>query len=882
MPILLAHLPAVRLSAGPLTVFVKALCALPILFFLPGYVTLRALRTSSCPQRASEDLYLSVLTSVLVISPPALLLADLGWFSLWSMCALSAAYVCLLLWFLVRRGRALLPSWLPPDKWEVGLLALVVVAALLFARPHEYVLGGSDAGAYLSMGANLAKTGGLIIDDPLVAATPPEAWALFFRQHSEASAVDWSRYPAFFIDAPDQGRVVPQFVHLHPVWMGLLYSVGGVWGELYLAPLWAILGGVSVYLATAAVFGRRSGLGALLVLTICALQIWFARYPTSETLTQFLFYGATFATIRFLTHPRGQGIEYGLAAGLGWGCLLLVRLDGFFLLAVPGLILALLLLNRRWEPRHWWFALPWVLVTVQAALHAILIAHAYAHDTFQGVFWALNITWGRVALAAGAVFAALAILYLFPARWQRLSGWIIKRQRTWSSLLGAIILLSALYGYLVRPQVEAGQTYYYWYSDDTIESVNHENLVRLGWYLSPLGLTLGVGGIAYAWWRRLNRWSLLLLGPGVLQSFLYVYDILNNPHQVYAMRRYVPAVVPTLVIGAAVLLNRAWSRARRRPSARAGVLLVGCLLLGQLLWVDHLFAFHVDNRGLTAQVAELALRLPEETLVLFSDSSPVGWGDLLGTPLSYLHGRQVMTLRQQQPEQTVLSDQLRAWQAAGRQIMLIPGARPVLFHLPDWSLEPAGEYLVSYRALESSYTHMPQEILEQNLALEFYQVVPRVASIPTSLPYRIDVGQGDMDTLVTGFYAREHIGGRDFRWTMPEATISLPRGAILEAASLWLNVAASRPNVAPVHLELLLDGQEWTTVMVGNDFATYHLRLPNVISNVPTGTEPEVASRDSVFLTLRSAGWNPRDSGLGGDNRELGVMLDWIELAIDE
>ena len=35
---------------------------------------------------------------------------------------------------------------------------------------------------------------------------------------------------------------------------------------------------------------------------------------------------------------------------------------------------------------------------------------------------------------------------------------------------------------------------------------------------------------------------------------------------------------------------------------------------------------------------------------------------------------------------------------------------------------------------------------------------------------------------------------------------------------------------------------------------------------------------DTVTLTLRTEGWNPKSAGVSQDGRDLGVMLDWVEM----
>jgi hypothetical protein len=236
--------------------------------------------------------------------------------------------------------------------------------------------------------------------------------------------------------------------------------------------------------------------------------------------------------------------------------------------------------------------------------------------------------------------------------------------------------------------------------------------------------------------------------------------------------------------------------------------------------------------------------------------------------LSYLHGRLVMTVRQEQPDAAILSQQLAAWTRSGQGVLMVPGNRPAFFDLPNWSLEVAGEFALEYRSLESSYTHFPRQITTHNMNLEFYRVVPAASTATVTLPYVIDVGTGDFGALVAGFYGREKAGDLTFRWTAPEARIRLPADALAQATVLLLNVAAPRPGVDVTRLDLALDGAHWTSLSVDQGFAVYEVALP-----------PTTPAANPVILTLQTEGWNPKAAGVSEDNRDLGVMLNWVEIA---
>jgi len=198
---------------------------------------------------------------------------------------------------------------------------------------------------------------------------------------------------------------------------------------------------------------------------------------------------------------------------------------------------------------------------------------------------------------------------------------------------------------------------------------------------------------------------------------------------------------------------------------------------------------------------------------------------------------------------------------------MVPGHQPAYFALPDWSLEFAGEFRLQYNSLEASYTERPREIVTHDQSMELYRFVLRSAKAGVRLPYRIDIGRGDFDALLGGFYGREMAGERTFRWTSPEAELQLPASAVAEARAVRLSLATFQPGVETVAVDLALDGTPWTTIQVEQGYHTYTISLPAIPS---TG--------DHVVLTMSTTGWNPMATGISLDNRNLGVVVDWIEL----
>jgi hypothetical protein len=87
--------------------------------------------------------------------------------------------------------------------------------------------------------------------------------------------------------------------------------------------------------------------------------------------------------------------------------------------------------------------------------------------------------------------------------------------------------------------------------------VAQANLVRLGWYLSPLGIALALAGLALMVYRiNSTSWLFLVIAAVASVVFLRLTYGASDQHYIYIMRRYVPHVYPAFAIGIAYAIVR--------------------------------------------------------------------------------------------------------------------------------------------------------------------------------------------------------------------------------------------------------------------------------------------------------------------------------------
>jgi hypothetical protein len=655
-----------------------------------------------------EFLFAGLSLGLLALGWLALILAEVGSFSLGLLGALWAivliVLVCCYGWR--RRKQPLAPRKASINRWEVGALTLwFVLAAWLFFRPHEFILGGADAGVYVNLGANIARSSAILIHDPTLAALDPSLYGALLRPLPPSDLTPYYLLPGFYVPATPGGLVIPQFYALHPVWQAVGYALGGLRAELLFTPLWGCLGALAVYFTTRRLWGWRAGMLALAALSVTALQAWFARYPTAEALTQYLFWTGAWALIAWMDKREPRGLWAALAGG-ALGQVFLARIDAYVLLALPVLVGIWLWWTHDWRRQDAWFFAPFLLLAAHSLIHGVFLSGPYFFGQFRYarglISRSLLIPLALVGLAA----LVLIVLSTRPQLRARAVTWVGARRSLW--VIGAAILLAAIavFGYFVRPHLGEVKISAYWYGGGEIPNLDRENLVRLGWYLGPAGIALGVAGMCWMLIKELNRRTAFLLGAGLFFSLFYLWRIQANPHQIYAMRRYVPVVVPFFTVSAVYLVHWLYENLRGRWRwVSVGLTLIWFF---GILSAARGFVSQVDYRGTIDQLDRFNAELPPHSVLIFGDAAPVGAGDMLGTPLRFLYGHDVFTLRDPGVlDDTRFAEAVAAWQRAGRTVYWIgvPGGPPwpAINHTPGTSTE----YRFEVSVLEGAYDHKP-------------------------------------------------------------------------------------------------------------------------------------------------------------------------------
>jgi hypothetical protein len=831
------------------------------LFLLPGLLFTSLVRKRDRDALAlDEALFLAVAASVATASWAALLLAELGRFSLPGAGAAVGGATLLLALALRRR----LAPPLPRPRSLASLAPCAVVLALAFAldaRPTEYLLGGRDPGTYVATMAVIGRSGGIVVTDPLVLGLPREDRELFFRHAEENPDFSWGRFMGFPLERPETGRVFPEFFHLFPAFGAYLFQALGVKGALATPPLFGILGTLGVLLTLRRLFGSPVALLGTLLLTLNVVQVWFARYPVSEPMSQFLIFLGLLGIV--LWEERGLP-HFAALAGVAFGLSLLVRIDSLLIVVPLGVYLVV---RRAHHDLPWRRALPLLLplslLAAHAAVHGLLFARKYVLSISERPYWKQPPgVWAAGGLLA---FAAIAAAHHYGPR---LVSFLESRREALTAGVSAALVCLALYAYFLRPLLSA------WAGADgnprgsaledpallqalgfrRLAAHDAQALVRLGWFVTPLGLLLGVLGLLLL----LRDWrprALLLLLTALTYAGFYLYKIRVWNDYFFALRRYVPVVLPVLLALAAFALVRLAARGGAR---RAGAALLAAALLVSFAWRTRGILGYTDWKHAVAFVADVARRFGPDDVVVFEQRASI---HLLSLPLWAVHGVNVLELARFNPDPVRLAHLLETWRGRYRNLYVVRTYRTDVCGL---FLQRVEDYAFGTFEWERTLDRPPVRPEARFLRFTLERVVPPGELDVPPLP-ELDVGGTD-DFQVSGFYGKEGGGALSFRWTGACGSVYLPGARGGDRVVLRAGVGL-RPPEKVARVSVSLNGAALGAFVAGADFAEHGFALPDPL---PPG--PPILRLD--VPAFRPSNVWPDNA----DTRDLGVMLDRVRL----
>jgi hypothetical protein len=459
------------------------------------------------------------------------------------------------------------------DKAEIALVGATAVAAAFFFLPgFPYASADKDPGIYVSHAFAIAREGDVSIPDAV-------------RERGlDPSMLNGARFPGIWLDPDDPAVVTPQFYHLYPATLATAEDLAGSRGVFHLTPA---LAGLSVCLLVLAV--RRAAntmtavvFGGLLVTSM--IQVWQARYPSTEVLAQLLLAGALLGGVLAIERRWSGG---AFAAGLLLGVGFLARPDGFLYILLAAAVVGVAIAANRFDRRSAMLGAGLAVTFPYAAVNAYLLRTRYS-DTNDVPH--LGVLAAAVALLVLGGFVLRTVFGRVGRVHRRRPGGedgrtpdrdgLMTLIERWRVPIGALVGVVTGVGLLAlwnRERLLGTDYVYSHFTESVLPSLDELNIKWLSWFITLRGLVVLWLGVCVAVLTRKRASLYLLLVPVAMLLPLYLWDARISMRLMWWVRRFVPAVLPGIMLLMAVAV--VWALVHRfRPlrllGAAVGVSLV--------------------------------------------------------------------------------------------------------------------------------------------------------------------------------------------------------------------------------------------------------------------------------------------------------------------
>jgi len=494
---------------------------------------------------------------------------------------------------------AALPS--PRARFSVWILSALLIGAVLRYPSINFVRGGQDPGVYTNIANSLVLRGRLTIVDPIAEPLAKRTTPLgkkYFSDSYRAMACKpdggcrGSFQPGFYLRGIAPSDIVPQFYHLHPIWMAYSHLLFGGDHTTAILPIFGLLCLAIFFLLLATVCrSHRTAAVGTLLLACSPAYAYFARFPVSEVTTSLFF----LTSLYFFTVGRLSKTPELIFGAIFAGLFFFTHITGFMFLALlyPPLLFAAMRRNGWGAPLAWSISLALFLWSF---IHGLTFSRPYS----MAIWTKIGIPEGILDLAyqhplplSGSLFLLSLVPFLIARRAPALTRSLarIRPKKSHLAWAGGVIFL--LFGaYIAFKGYRLGFTDHYatnrWVgrrwnlSGHGLWSVKHLTAVVLAFFVSPVILLLA----GFGWTRALRR-SLfsppmaLLTCTALGLTLALVGKQTTAPYLYYFGRYLVPTLVPLAVLFGALALEAIRLHTKRVTLVVRGFLVLaslGCLL----------------------------------------------------------------------------------------------------------------------------------------------------------------------------------------------------------------------------------------------------------------------------------------------------------------
>jgi hypothetical protein len=638
----------------------------------------------------------ALASAIIGFSLVGMVLAFVGWFRIGPCLALGGALSYTMFSQMFRsEGKA--------SSGTLPALVVVAIAAASLAfnssAAAETLLTDTETGVMVNAARHLDLTGSLVVE---ASAGPFAAARVGFVADG-------------FVGSGVGGTLESHVPHLVPVIRG----IAGWFGRTPLLAVGGLLGAAALLAFYWFASRLLSPWFAVLVTAALALSLPFvqsgrAAYP--ELVAMF----GVFAGLALLWGLSSSlDPRRGAIAGLLIGLATLARPE-WSLLAIPvGVFVALEFVEST--------KMSWLggkarrrFLLAMIGGYAVPVIVAVADATRSGVGLASTFEprrAGSIVAIAAVVFAVLRLTGRIVGEQPRLAYADIRR--AFAIMMAGFVIVGSVVAFLrpvsfadeaspVVAEVQAAEGL----RVDGTRAYDEDTGQWLLWYLGPVGLGLGIVGIALLVAESADddgRRTLLFLAVTLVVSFAAIVDAGPDPVQIVASRRLLLVTIPALLVGVGVVAQRLWDTSNRYITVRTVLMVLGLAgMLAAPIFNLSSVASASDHRGARQGVERLCESLGRRSAVLFAETPDSEPGAV--TAQTVRGFCRVPAARAVEPSLDEIAALGDAWRAEGRELIVISAA-------PWPGLGGAEPIDIAWRSLQRTVESRPDSVVSGGLTL---------------------------------------------------------------------------------------------------------------------------------------------------------------------
>jgi len=738
------------------------------------------------------------------------------------------------IWLLKKRKPALSIS-LKSSVWDWVLAVGMILAAVLYlCFSTESILGGIDQGVYANHAIYIANHGRLDV---------PYPWN---ESHNSVFSNIFEGFPGFFKTKP---TMTVQFAHLFPVWLAQAFSTFGHYGLFRANGIFALLSLGTFYGLCRAVFPKPFAVVATLFLAFNPSQLWLARTTLTEILAQLLIWSSILLLLQSL-HSNSKVLAQW--AGIFLGLSTLTRIDS--LLLIPLFLISYLVVKFLKDPllkKTIWFAFSQLVILFFSL--AIFYYAFFSTPYFQYTYSLF------VKSSMLTAFAVLLILVTPKKIIDSVRPYLTSK--IFITLIVITIILLTTYAYWIRPIVEPYAVFNlpFKYPLNGLRDYREDSLINLARYLSPFVVWSAIFGWLMALWAvSQQKQNGLIVLVTVIGGFsgLYLWNPYISPNHFFAIRRFVPVIIPGFIFFASLGI---WWIVKKFSKTWFVVASISIFVLIStfILEANATIVTFAENHGYFIQLQQLSEKLPENKLILANGSTT--WL----TPLYIAFDRKVIPINLSNSKNiTALNSWVLEQLNQQKPVYLLNEDQLGRFRTIGWQSSKLDEIVLSRSFIESTVKPLPKKILAEQKIISLY----KITGLSNTDYLNVVLGaEWAWDIQESGFIGQEWHGSKPFRWTNGTAKLVVPLNEqrLPQALQIDLESTGSRGT----KLSVVVNGKE----LFNNQLASGSWSATLSLADVELGK--------TATIELLSDTWVPKEMIEGSeDSRTLGVAVLGVKL----